>query len=59
MDRDLIDVLKRTLDRDPSKRPTIPQLKMHPWLVPAKYQLDSYNVLVLVSKVRAARWPAH
>eukprot|EP00961_Rhodomonas_salina_P227347 3073845-Rhodomonas_salina.2 len=55
VDRDLIDVLRRTLHRDPTQRPTIPQLKSHPWLVPARYQLDPYNVLVLVSSASFAR----
>jgi serine/threonine protein kinase len=49
----LLDVLKRCLDRDCSKRPTIPELRVHPWLVPPKFALDSYNVLVMVSKVRS------
>lgn len=50
---ELLHVLKSTLERDPAKRPTIPQLRVHPWLVPVKYALDSYNILVMVSKVRA------
>jgi len=50
---ELLSVLKTTLERDPAKRPTIPQLRSHPWLVPVKYALDSYNILVMVSKVRA------
>jgi hypothetical protein len=39
-------------ERDPSKRPTIPELKRHAWLVPPKFGLDAYNILVMVSKVR-------
>lgn len=36
VEKDLIDVMRQTLQRDPSKRPTIPELKRHPWLVPPK-----------------------
>ena len=53
VEKDLIDVMKRTLERDPARRPTIPELRQHPWLVPPKFGLDSYNILVMVSKIRA------
>ena len=59
VERDLIDVMRRTLERDPAKRPTIPELKRHPWLVPPKFGLDSYNILVMVSKVCRCRIYVH
>ncbi|EKX48338.1 hypothetical protein GUITHDRAFT_136848 [Guillardia theta CCMP2712] len=40
----------------PAMGPSAPvekELKQHPWLVPPKFALDSYNILVMVSKVRA------
>ena len=59
VERDLIDVMRRTLERAPAKRPTIPELKRHPWLVPPKFGLDSYNILVMVSKVCRCRIYMH
>ena len=59
VEKDLIDVMRRTLERDPAKRPTIPELKRHPWLVPPKFGLDSYNILVMVSKVCRCRIYMH
>lgn len=54
MEKELVDVLRRTLERDPARRPSIPQLRAHRWLVPVRYGLDAFNVLVLVSKVTRA-----
>ena len=36
VEKELVDVLRRTLDRDPARRPTIPQLRAHRWLVPVR-----------------------
>jgi serine/threonine-protein kinase TTK/MPS1 len=40
----LLDVMKKTLLRDSSKRPTIPKLLEHPFLHPEKYALRK-NIL--------------
>jgi serine/threonine protein kinase len=53
MGKEVVDVIQRCLQRDPKKRPTIPQLLAHPFLTGAKTNGDSLPASVSYDVVRS------